>query len=109
MGLSSHPVGTTAFGADLLLAHHVLAALESGRMPMHADEFRAISQWALNAFESLDAVTLRDLAQNLRGPLKEIAQNVLYFHGDAEWATNPWDNRIAENACARLLGAMRAR
>jgi hypothetical protein len=109
MGLNSHPVATTAFGADLLLAHRVLAAFESGRMPMHAGEFREISAWAFGAFRSLDAATLRDLAQNLHGPLKQIAQNVLFIHGDAEWASNPWDNRLAENAFAQLLGAMRAR
>jgi hypothetical protein len=109
MALSSHPVATTAFGADLLLAHRVLAAFESGRMPMHAAEFREISTWAFGAFGSLDAVTLRDLAQNLQGPLREIAQNVLFIHGDAEWASNPWDNRLAENAWAQLLDAMRAR
>jgi hypothetical protein len=108
MGLSSHPVATTAFGADLLLAHRVLAAFESGRMPMHAGEFREISRWAVAAFGSLDAATLRDLSRNLEGPLKEIAQNTLFFHGDAEWATNPWDNRLAENAFVRLYKRMRA-
>jgi hypothetical protein len=108
MGLSSHPVATTAFGADLLLAHRVLTAFESGRMPMHAGEFREISRWAFAAFGSLDAATLRDLAQNLHGPLKEIAQNTLFIHGDAEWASNPWDNRLAENAWARLLETMKA-
>lgn len=108
MNRAPHPVADMAFGIDLLLAQRLLVSFESGRMPMHAAQFKEIADWAFAAFRSLQPAALRDLARSLHGPLKEIAHNVLFIHGDAEWATNPSDNRLAENVWADLHTAMRA-
>ena len=105
---SAHSTAASTFvGADLLLADRVLTAFESGRVGMRADDFRDISRWAFNAFTRLDVETLRGLERDLAGPLKEVAQNVLFMHGDAQWATNDWDNRWAENAWADVHRSMR--
>jgi hypothetical protein len=108
MNLASHPVARTGFGTDLLLAQRLLMSYENGRMPMDAGAFRDIAAWASKAFGTLDGATLRDLARCIHGPLREVANNVLFIHGDAEWASDPSDNRLAENVWARLHASMKA-
>lgn len=92
---------------DLLLIDYFLAASEAGHLAMSADAFRDFSRQARDDFARCDIVTLQALASRLHGPLREIAQNLLFIHGDPEWQTNRWDNRLAENAWATLHAALR--
>lgn len=92
---------------DLLLIDYFLAASEAGQLAMNAEAFREFACRARSDFARCDIVTLQALAARLHGPLREIAQNLLFIHGDPEWQTNRWDNRLAEHSWSTLHAALR--
>jgi hypothetical protein len=89
----------------LLLAPHVLRALEAGRLPMHAADYREITTWASRTLKQRDTEVLRYLCATDRGPLRDVVENMLHERGVAAWSA---DNEALLRA-APVWHALRSR
>jgi hypothetical protein len=79
------PGSTVEVGDRMLLAGHVLQALECGSMRMHASDYREIAAWAGAELGTLDTEHLRSLSLRVPGPIQDIVQGLLHERGDAVW------------------------
>ena len=62
---------------QVLLGSHVLLALESGRLPMHAGDYRKIAADVAELFVQMDIATLHRIRAQGPFSLRSIAENVV--------------------------------
>lgn len=90
-------------GSDqVLLGGHLLAALEVGRMPMHAADYREISTWMAEVFDDIDLDVLVRLQREGPSALRPIAENALCARGEPDWVVDAQARRCAERAWCGL-------
>lgn len=95
---------TTAVAADqLVLAGHLLAAVEQGRMPVHPVDYLNITSWAAAELGRLDTPVLRCFRNALPPPLQVIAENVLHERREATWCADGAGHHRAQAEVAELL------
>lgn len=63
---------------EIMLAGHLLAAMESGRVPMHADDYLQIARWVSGELDRLASFELARFRLRLPGALQDIAENLLH-------------------------------
>jgi hypothetical protein len=78
---------TTVVGDQLLLAGHVLQALESGRMCMHAADYLEISAWVTDELSLLATDALYRIHRRVPGPIQDIVENLLHARAEVAWTS----------------------
>ncbi len=71
---------------DLLLALKLIAALDDGRMPMHAADYLSLSTLALLELRELDDIQLRALFDGIPASEHELPDQVRQERGLLPWA-----------------------
>lgn len=104
MGTTSHPV--RCITDHIQLAGHVLQALESGRMRMHAADYQEISGWASAEFAKMDTPALWSLRDRVPGPLKAVVENLLFLRAE-RWTEIAIDQLIAATTWSALHDRLR--
>ena len=66
---------------QMLMASHILQALEFGGMPMHAAGYLELSTWACAELRGLDVDTLAALSIEAPPALRQLVANVLHERG----------------------------
>jgi hypothetical protein len=63
---------------QMMMAGHILAAIERGDMPMHPSGYQEIARWASAAFGAMDACALRALRDAAPAQLQGLIENVMH-------------------------------
>jgi hypothetical protein len=70
----------------LLLGCHVLLALETGRMRMHAADYQEIAAWLTDMVAGMATPVVMRLRNEGPPALRDVAENALCARGEPEWA-----------------------
>jgi len=73
---------------DLLLGGHVLFALETGRMQMHAADYEELSTWLADIVGEMDTPVVLRLRREGPPALQDVAENALHARGEPEWTSS---------------------
>ena len=100
-----------AHSDELLLSAHMLAALEVGKISMHARDYEVIASRTVDIVDMLSSTVVVRLRQEGPESLRVVAENVLHDRGEVNWAPD----RAALDAakatwsglCERLGAAIR--
>jgi len=91
-----HPLTLPQLTSDqMLMASHILQALEFGGMPMHAAGYRELAVWVTDELRTLDTPTLLALRQMAPASLQSIADNLLHERQDSGGTLGGIDGLIA--------------
>jgi len=100
----TYALPTAAVAADqLVLAGHLLAAVEQGRMPVHPVDYLNITSWAAAELGRLDTPVLRCFRNALPPSLQVIAENVLHERREATWCIDSAGDQPAQSELDGLL------
>jgi len=73
---------------DLLLGGHVLLALETGRMRMHAADSAEVSAWLADMVDDMETSVVLRLRRERPPALQGMAENALHTRGEPEWTSS---------------------
>lgn len=73
---------------DLLLGGHVLLALETGRMRMHAADYEEISTRLADMVGDMDTPVVLRLRREGPPAVQDVAENTLHARGEPEWTSS---------------------
>jgi hypothetical protein len=73
---------------ELLLAGHMLRALERGHVQMHASDYRTIASWVGLALGDLDTPALKLLHPCAPPALLCVIENLLHARHEPGWSTH---------------------
>ena len=73
---------------DLLLGGHVLLALETGRIGMHAADYAEISTWLADMVGDMETPVVLRLRREGPPALQDVAENALHTRGEPEWTSS---------------------
>ncbi|HEX7499552.1 MAG TPA: hypothetical protein VF524_04520 [Polyangia bacterium] len=91
----------------LLLAGHVLRALENGRLRMHAGDYHEIAAWAAGELSRLATPELERFSRSVPGALQGIAENLLHERREPWWCGDFFAYPEARFACRAVLQNLR--
>jgi hypothetical protein len=97
------PGSAVEVGDRMLLAGHVLQAIECGSMLMHAEDYLEIATWAATELEKLDIKQLRSLSLRVPGPIQDIVEGLLHERGEVVWVPDAWALHLADAVWRTLI------
>jgi hypothetical protein len=92
---------------DLLLGGHVLLALETGRMRMHAADYEEISTWLADMVDDMETAIVLRLRREGPPALQDLAENALHARGEPEWTSSICTRSHAASIWRDLHGRLR--
>ena len=87
----------------MLMASHILQALELGGMPMHADGYLELAIWSTQELRRLDLHALQHLRHTVPPSLRGIVDNLLHERGEYAGAVGGAEGLLARCETRDLL------
>ena len=81
---------------ELLLAGHMLQALDSGRISMHAIDYLDIAGWISAEFALMDTACLRALHHLVPASMQSIVENHLHRRREGAWTSDARTHAVAD-------------
>ena len=107
-----HPSTLPQLTSDqMLMASHILQALEQGGMPMHAADYHELAVWTTKELRALGTPTLLALRQMAPPSLLSIIDNLLHERQESGGTLGGIDGLIAHCTYRGImlrLGALRS-
>jgi hypothetical protein len=91
---------------ELVLAGHMLHALDCGRVPMHAADYHDIAGWASAEFSLMDTAMLRVLRHLVPEVMRPLVENHLHRRRVCDWSTDPGVQAVADRVWESLRGKL---